>query len=71
MKSPKRTKKLIRFLDSLEELLDYENMSDILFEDNLTHKQMIKQIKEYLQELSLENKVHDIKLFQKFKDKSD
>jgi hypothetical protein len=71
MKSPKRIKKLIRFIESLEDLLDYVKTLDRPFEDGMTHKQMLTQLKVTLEELSREGKVHDIKLFQKFKDKSD
>lgn len=71
MKNPKRIKKLIRFLKSVEDLLEYTNVLDTKFEEGLTYRQILKDLKDFIEEKSREGKVHDIKLFKKFKDKSD
>tara|TARA_R110000868_G_C10973188_1_gene771537 strand:+ start:74601 stop:74846 length:246 start_codon:yes stop_codon:yes gene_type:complete len=74
MKNPSRVKKLLRYIDYIEELLKYYLGSD--FEHKFEHDgqstsihQMFQLLRSTLTELTLDDKVKSIKLFEKFKKK--
>lgn len=67
MKIPKRTAKAIKTLETMLEYLHYYMGDCKEFRNFIANE--IKDLEEYLQELSLDNKVKNIKLAQKIKNK--
>lgn len=63
MKEPSRIKKYTKMLNEIDEILNYYMQGK---EYERIHGNILK-IQEFLKWLSMHNKVHDIKLWEKFK----
>lgn len=71
MKSPKRTKKAIKYLEEIADLLKYymgeEYTNSKIGDGNNTISDKIKHLKLLIDELSMDQKLHDRRLWNKFK----
>jgi len=66
MRSPKRLKRVVKYFDDLEKILLYYFPEDRTETKKL--KLQIKEIKEFIEELTLDKKISDARLAKKIKE---
>lgn len=64
MKSPKRVKKILKYLDELEETLDFYLPNKL---ESKTYYLYFREIRQYINDLSIDKKVDHVRLAKKLK----